>query len=98
MKGNAGGGGGEEADAMEPRNFPWRIERHFLVKVVEILGYHCFYSITDRRVNAEVELWDCGSTGNAESCWPIFAKGVNGLLFTFNQVFCVELGVVEKLE
>jgi len=42
-------------------------------------------NVKDRRVNAEVELWDCGSTGNAESCWPIFAKDVNGLLFTFNQ-------------
>jgi len=46
-------------------------------------------NVKGRRVNAEVELWDCGSTGNAESCWPIFAKDVNGLLFTFNQELTV---------
>jgi len=42
-------------------------------------------NVKGRRVDAEVELWDCGSTGNSESCWPIFAKDVNGLIFVFNQ-------------
>ena len=36
-------------------------------------------------VNAEVELWDCGSSGNVESCWPIFAKDLNGLVFVYNE-------------
>lgn len=42
-------------------------------------------TIKGRRINAEVELWDCGSSGNVESCWPIFGEDVNGLLFVFNQ-------------
>jgi len=41
--------------------------------------------IKGRQVHAEVELWDCGSSGNVESCWPIFGKDVNGLLFIFNK-------------
>lgn len=42
-------------------------------------------NIKGRQVHAEVELWDCGSSGNVESCWPIFGKDVNGLLFIFNK-------------
>lgn len=40
--------------------------------------------IRGRKINAEVELWDCGSDKRSETCWPIFAQQVNGIIFVFN--------------
>jgi len=40
--------------------------------------------IRGRKINAEVELWDCGGDKRSESCRPIFAQQVNGIIFVFN--------------
>ena len=66
--------------------------------------------IRGRKINAEVELWDCGGDkryeihinarnsanvggfstqisprpNRTETCWPIFAQQVNGIIFVFN--------------
>lgn len=53
------------------------------VRVVEFESNNL--AIKGRRVHAEVELWDCGGTGNVESCWPIFSQDVNGIIFVYNQ-------------
>uniref|UniRef100_A0A183BYN9 Intraflagellar transport protein 22 homolog n=1 Tax=Globodera pallida TaxID=36090 RepID=A0A183BYN9_GLOPA len=36
------------------------------------------------RVNAEVELWDCGGDRNFESCWPAIRHRCNGIIFVCN--------------